>query len=59
MPESNDQIVQQARQHLREQITKCSQRAAQKIAAKLKSGAKPSIASLTEVISSEFEELNR
>jgi len=34
MPDSNDQIVQQARQHLREQIDKCSRRAAQKIAAK-------------------------
>jgi hypothetical protein len=37
LPEGNDQLVQQARERMREQIEKCSQRAAQKIAARLKS----------------------
>jgi hypothetical protein len=60
MPESSDQIVQHHREVLREQIFRCSQKAAQKIAAKLKSRSKKlSVASLAELIAGEFEELNR
>ena len=60
MPESSDQVVQHARDRLREQIEKCSQRAAQKIAARLKSvHSKPTVALLAELIAREFEELNR
>jgi hypothetical protein len=60
MPESNDQLVQQARERMQEQIYRCSQRAAQKIAARLKSGPKkpPSVAVLAELIAAEFEQLN-
>jgi hypothetical protein len=47
MPESSDQVLQHAREVLREQIYRCSQRAAQEIGARLKSGPKkpPSVAS--------------
>ena len=59
--ESSDQVVQHAREVRREQIYRCSQRAAQKIAARLKSGPKkpPTVAVLAELIAVEFEELNR
>jgi len=53
MPESSDHIVQQARQHLREQIDKCSRRAGQKIAAKFKTG-KPSTDAITKPIEEEI-----
>ena len=60
MSETNDQIVQAAKDRLREQIAKCSQRAAQKIAARLKSvHKKPSVELLAELIAREFEEPNR
>jgi hypothetical protein len=60
MPETNDQLVQQTRERMRDQIEKCSQRAAQKIAARLKSvSTKPSVALLAELIAREFDELNR
>jgi len=60
MPESNDQLVQQARERLQEQIYRCSQRAAEKIAARLKSvPKKPSVPLLAELIAREFDELNR
>jgi len=54
MPETNNQIVQQAAN------LRCSQKAAQKIAARLKSGPrKPaSVAVLAELIAAEFEQLN-
>ena len=61
MPESSDQVVQHAREVRQERIYRCSQRAAQMIAARLKSGPKkpPSVAVLAELIAAEFEELNR
>ena len=57
MPESNDQVVQQARDRMREQIDKCAQRAARKIVAKFNAG-KPSTVAVAKVIAHEFEELN-
>jgi len=60
MPEINDQLVRQARDRVHAQIAKCSQRAAQKIAARLKSVSKrPSVELLAELIAREFDELNR
>src|SRR5215472_17467510 len=59
MPETNDQLVQQARDRLHAQIEKCSQRAAQRIAARLKSvSKKPSVELLAELIAREFDELD-
>jgi len=59
MKETGDQVVQHAHDRLREQIEKCSQRAAQKIAGRLKSvHKKPSVEVLAELIAREFEELN-
>ena len=59
-PESSDQVVQHSREVLREQIYRCSQRAAQKIAARLKSvSKKPSVELLADLIAREFEELNQ
>ena len=48
--------MQQARERLREQIAKCSRRAAQKIVAKFKTG-KPKT-EIAKLIEEEFEELN-
>jgi hypothetical protein len=60
MPEINDQVVQAAKERLREQIERCSHHAAQKIAARLKSvHKKPSVELLAELIAREFDELNR
>ena len=58
MPETNDQVVQQAREAMREQILRCSQKAAEKIAARLKFGKKPSVTVLVELIAKEIEQLN-
>jgi hypothetical protein len=56
----NDQVVQGARDRVREEIEKCSRRAAQKIAARLKSvPTKSSVELLAELIAREFDELNR
>ena len=57
MPESNDQVVEQARDRMREQIEKCAGRAAQKIAEKVRTG-KISTDALAKLIAVEFEELN-
>jgi hypothetical protein len=60
MPEINDQVVQAAKERLREQIERCSHHAARKIAARLKSvHKKPSVELLAELIAREFDELNR
>lgn len=57
MPQANDQLVQQAKQRMREQIEKCAQRAAQKIVSKFKAG-KFSTGDLAKLIAQEFEELS-
>jgi hypothetical protein len=49
-----DQLVQRAREQTREQIEKRSKSASQKIAAKWKSGAKPAVASMAELIPKEI-----
>lgn len=59
MPETtNDDLVRQARERMHEQISKCAERAAQKVISKLKGGKAPSVAALAELIAQEFQELN-
>jgi hypothetical protein len=59
MPQpSNDELVRQIRETRRKQIQECSERAAQRIVAlfpKSKIGAE----ALAEIISAEFDEINR
>ena len=57
-PESSDDVVRHAREVRAKQIQDCSRRAAQKIAAKIKTG-KISTDALAELIAEEFEELSR
>jgi hypothetical protein len=56
---SSDQIVEQARQVRRKQVHDCSRRAAKKILAKIPKGPRLSEATLTDLISQEFEVLVR
>jgi hypothetical protein len=52
-------ISRAAREAMREQILRCSEKAPQKRAANLKSGAKkPTVVALAELIAGEFEGLN-
>ncbi len=55
-PSSNDELVRQIKEHRREQIQACSERAAQKIFSRLSKG-KPSVEVLRDIISGEFTEL--
>jgi hypothetical protein len=58
MPHSSDEVVWAAREKRRKQIEECARKAAKKILTKVKS-ARPTEATLAEMIAGEFEELTR
>jgi vacuolar-type H+-ATPase subunit H len=58
MPQSSDEVIRQARERRQQQAAECARRAAKKILAKMK-GARPSEATLAELIASAFEQLTR
>jgi vacuolar-type H+-ATPase subunit H len=55
---SNDELVRQIRETRKKQIQECSERAAQKILASFPKS-KIDAEALTEIISAEFDEINR
>jgi hypothetical protein len=55
---SNDDLVREIRDRRTKEIQECSERAAQKISARLSKG-KLAVDVLAEIISEEFSELNR
>lgn len=57
-PESSDDVVRHAREVRAKQIEDCSRRAAQKIAAKFRTG-KISTDALAKLIAEEFQELSK